>query len=52
MLGLWTLLPPYAAVTVTTAGTADEYVTLHELEEAVCGESVQLEIVVAVVVAL
>jgi hypothetical protein len=52
LLDLWTSLPLYVAVTVTTAATEDEYVTLHELDEAVCADNVQLELVVALVVAL
>jgi hypothetical protein len=47
---LWTSLPLYAAVTVTTAGVAEEYVTLHEFEAPLdAGGSVHVWVVVPVV---
>jgi hypothetical protein len=46
---LWTSLPPYAAVTVTTAGLVDEYDTLHELAAAVAGANVHEPVLVPVV---
>ena len=46
---MWTSLPPYEAVTVTTAGLVEEYVTVHELAAAPAGTSVHDWLVVPVV---